>query len=336
MWDYFGLQKGVDGNLTEDGCAICQTCRGRVKAKYGNTSNLLSHLKTHHPGVYQEAMKSGKTPRSKTTTSATLLPVAQSTIQESVERAQKYERKGKKWKELTDSITYCIAKDCLPINIVEGAGCKKMINTFDSRYEIPGRNHFSRIALPSLCTSVKQRVKQDVSALRYFSATTDMWSSVGMQPYMSYTIHYIDSDWKLQNKCLQTQFLPEDHTGINLAEAMEAALSLWDLDVANQICLTTDNGSNIVSAAGILDWSRLSCFGHNLHLSVTKAIQDDSRCSRALGVCRKIVSSFSMSWKRKRELTKAQINLNLKQHSLIAVSVIFVCLIMLLIIVLYV
>ena len=122
-----------------------------------------------------------------------------------------------------------------------------------------------------------------------------------------------------------------DHTGINLAEAMEAALSLWDLDAANQICLTTDNGSNIVNAAGILDWSRLSCFGHNLHLSVNKAIQDDSRCSRALGVCRKIVSSFSMSWKRKRDLIKTQISLNLKQHSLIAVSVIlFVCLIILL------
>ena len=91
VWDYFSLQKGVDGNPIEDGCVISRTCQGHVKAKYGNTSNLLSHLKMHHPGVYQEAMKSGKTPRSKTTTSTTLLPVAQSTIQESVKRAQKYE-----------------------------------------------------------------------------------------------------------------------------------------------------------------------------------------------------------------------------------------------------
>ena len=57
---------------------------------------------------------------------------------------------------------------------------------------------------------------------------------------------------------------PQDHTGINLAKAMEAALSLWDLDTANQICLPTDNGSNSVNAARILD----SCFGNNLHLSV--------------------------------------------------------------------
>ena len=320
VWNYLGFRKDFEGKPFDDGAVICRTCRGCVKAKYGNTFNLLSHLKTNHLMVYQEAMKSGKTPRGKTASGC-----SQSTIQETIERTQKYEHKGKKWKELTDSVTHYIAKDCLPVSVVEGSGFKKMIDAFDSRYELPSRNHFSRIALPALYASVKQKVKQDISAQQYFSATTDMWSSVGMQPYMSYTIHYIDSNWKLQNKCLQTQFLPEDHTGVHLGEALKAALSLWELDSTNQVCLTTDNGSNIVSAAGIVDWPRLSCFGHNLHLSITKAIKDDARCSRALGVCRKIVSSFSMSWKRKRELTKTQVNLELKQHSLIAVSSCKIC-----------
>ena len=56
--------------------------------EYGNTSNLMSHLKTNHLSLYQEVMKSGKTPQ---ITSTTLLPVAQFTIQESIEHAQKYE-----------------------------------------------------------------------------------------------------------------------------------------------------------------------------------------------------------------------------------------------------
>ena len=128
---------------------------------------------------------------------------------------------------------------------------------------------------------------------------------------------------------------PEDHTGIHLAEAMEAALGLWELDSANQVCLTTHNESNIISATGILEWPRLSCFSHNLHLAI-KAIQYDTHCNRALGVCRKIVSSFSMSWKRKRELTKTQINLNLKQHSLMAVSSVSKCLLVYILIVYYV
>ena len=137
--DYFGLQKGADGIPLDVGSAVFRTCHAHVKTKYSNISNLMSHLNTNHPSLYQEAMKSRKTPQIKSTT---LPPVAQSTIQESIECAQKCEQKGKKWKKLTDSITHCITKDCLPINVVEGDGFKKMINAFHSRYEIPGGNHF--------------------------------------------------------------------------------------------------------------------------------------------------------------------------------------------------
>ena len=78
---------------------------------------------------------------------------------------------------------------------------------------------------------MKQQVKQEISPISHFSSMTYMWSSVGMAPYISYTIHYINDEWQLCNKCLQTQYLPEDHTGANLAEAMKAhwRLGAWML-----------------------------------------------------------------------------------------------------------
>ena len=117
-------------------------------------------------------------------------------------------------------------------------------------------------------------------------------------------------------------FLPCDHTGENVAEALLSALASWDLKAESQVCLTTDNGSNVINAAQCLGWLQLSCFGHNLHLAITKSLKDERRCTRALGVSRKIVSTFSASWKKKRELTKAQITLGLKQHALVAVSIV--------------
>lgn len=81
--------------------------------------------------------------------------------------------------------------------------------------------------------------------------------------------------------------------------------------------LTTDSGANVVAAANLLNWKRISCFGHNLHLAITKALNNDVHCSRTLGVAHKIVSGFLLSWKRKRELTKAQLSLKLPQHSLV-------------------
>ena len=118
-------------------------------------------------------------------------------------------------------------------------------------------------------TSTRDRVKHEIAQVQFFSATADMWLSTGMTPYQSYTIHFIDDEWKLQPRCLQTQFLSDDHTGANLAEAMEAALESWELCTTKQVCLTTDNGANIVCAADLLSWPRFSCFGHNLHLAIT-------------------------------------------------------------------
>ena len=37
---YCGLKLGADGKPVDDGSAICQSCRKRVLAKHGNTSNL--------------------------------------------------------------------------------------------------------------------------------------------------------------------------------------------------------------------------------------------------------------------------------------------------------
>ena len=67
----------------------------------------------------------------------------------------------------------------------------------------------------------------------------------------------------------------------------------------------------------MLNRLHVPCFRHNLHLAITNAIKDDSRISRAIGVTRKLITSFSHSWKKKRDLTKVLTDLGLPHHSLI-------------------
>ena len=62
---------------------------------------------------------------------------------------------------------------------------------------------------------------------------------------------------------------------------MNEILNEWQLSPSNQVCLTTDSGANIVKAASDLNWSWISCFGHNLHLAITYAMKDEPRISRA-------------------------------------------------------
>ena len=193
----------------------------------------------------------------------------------------------------------------VPIYTVEKSGFKQLVGTLDKQYELPSRKYSTKTAIPTLYNTTTDAVAAEISNMRYFSATTDLWFSEGMKPYLSYTIHFI-CIWKLLSRCLQTSFMPEDHTGENLAEAIKCSLEAWELDESKQVCLTADSRANIVNAASRLQWKRLSCFGHNLHLAITNSIKCDNRCTRALGLARKIVSTFSMSWKKRRDVAKAQ------------------------------
>ena len=195
-----------------------------------------------------------------------------------------------------------------------------MMQKFDSRYEIPDQSYFSRTAVPELYAATKEKVAKEVSAVKFFASTTDLWSSIDLKPYISFTLQFIDDDFKLRSRCLCTSFLPQDHTGEVIADMLEATMEEWNLSPSQQVCITTDSGSNITAAANRLEWTRISCFGHNLHLAITKALDKDRRCSRALGIAHKIVSAFSTSWKRRRDLTQAQVDFNLPQHSLVSVS----------------
>ncbi len=47
---------------------------------------------------------------------------------------------------------------------------------------------------------------------------------------------------------------------------------------------------------------------------------DDARITRAISLCKRVVSSFSYSWKKRRELAEVQIQLGLPGHQLITES----------------
>jgi len=94
--------------------------------------------------------------------------------------------------------------------------------------------------------------------------------------------------------------MPDNHNGENLAKSLRSVLESWGLQESKQVCLTTDNGSSLVQASHLLNWLHVPCFRHNLHLAITNSIKDDSHVSRAIEATRKLITSFSHSWKKKK------------------------------------
>ena len=69
-----------------------------------------------------------------------------------------------------------------------------MISKLNPRYKLPLRKHFSQQEIPRLCNQVKETVvNPKLNQIHFFSGTTDLWTSKAMHPYLSYTVHFIDS-----------------------------------------------------------------------------------------------------------------------------------------------
>ena len=88
--------------------------------------------------------------------------------------------------------------------------------------------------------------------------------------------------------------MPEDHTGEHLQNALSTSFTERRLDTTKLVAIATDNGSNIKLACEFLSWMRVNCFGHNLDLAINKGLSDP-QIDRMIGLCRKVVSSFSYS-----------------------------------------
>ncbi|KAM4592381.1 E3 SUMO-protein ligase ZBED1-like [Odontesthes bonariensis] len=160
----------------------------------------------------------------------------------------------------------------------------------------------------------RAKLEHQIQKVQFFATTSDLWSSRTSEPYLSLTIHYIDN-WKLCSATLQATYFPEDHTGELIAQGLRDALESWGLREENMSCMTTDSGTNMVKALQLNSWTRLPCFGHRLHLAIENSAKDH-RVVRVTSVCKKVVSAFSFSWKKKRDLAQAQTELKFPQKKL--------------------
>ena len=326
VWNYFGLKADKNGIALKehDDHPICRTCNKSVLCKGGNTSNLFSHLRDHHPTLFKEASK-GKGPSSTmpraAATAATIGSTRskqQETLPDAIERRKCFPSNSPQAQELNAAVAYYLAKDMQPYRTVERPGFRKLILKLNPRYQMPSRKYFSQQEIPRLYTKVKHTVvNPKLAEIEYFSATTDLWTSRATHPYLSYTVHFVDRNWDLKSFCLETVPLFDDHTGANICESIEDIMTNWQLSTDKLVVTTTDNGSNFVAAFNSTGSTRLSCFGHCLDLAIQKCL-GKSEIDRALGSCNTLVAAFHRSWKKQRDLKAKQIQLGLKEHKLIS------------------
>ena len=121
---------------------------------------------------------------------------------------------------------------------------------------------------------------------------------------MSLTVHFIDGNFTLQSKCLQTLEVPQDHDAASLKDVISTMLSNWK--IKDKVCGgITDNSSNIISAFRLLKIDHFPCMAHTLQLAVSKGLKV-ARVQRIIGCSKAIVSHFKRSTKETYKLQEKQ------------------------------
>ncbi|KAL0232601.1 hypothetical protein GEMRC1_011348 [Eukaryota sp. GEM-RC1] len=108
------------------------------------------------------------------------------------------------------------------------------------------------------------------------SITIDGWTSNTNTHFIGITVHCTE-DWNLNTYVLGFKHLKENHSAINIADAVEEIITEFGLK-ENVFCLTTDNENTMTSVKtllqqrGIIDFHR-GCAPHTLNLIVKAGLK---------------------------------------------------------------
>lgn len=298
--------------------ASCKLCKSKFAIKKGNTSNLWSHLERNHISKYTELattkMQVSRKVRNDNTCSN------QPTIKSIMMKNTPYAKQSAEYRSRTEAIVTYIASNGRPLSTVDSPQFVKMIKTFDPRYTVPSRRTVTDQELPKLYLTLKSKIQAAIdlnknSMIPMFSFTTDLWSSCTMEPYISLTIHFINIDMELQRFTLETKYIPDRHTGVNLALAVEELLRCWDLKLSDAAAITTDSAANMIKMADEAQMLRIPCFGHVLHNAIGKAMSS-SDVERTSPKLKRIVAYFHQSHSRQKRLETEQRKSEKKERTL--------------------
>ena len=105
-------------------------CNTKIKRAFGNTSNLLKHLKTKHIKEHENCAAQIAAEKKKRSEPKEV----QLTLTQSSEQSQYYPKESSKKAKIDDALIKMIATDLQPVSVVADSGFKEFVHTLDKIY----------------------------------------------------------------------------------------------------------------------------------------------------------------------------------------------------------
>ncbi|GMF62881.1 unnamed protein product [Phytophthora fragariaefolia] len=254
--------------------AYCFKCRETFPFKAGTSANIRKHMKKMHPSELGDmarcdASKCVKNAlASKRKSVATFLSPTKRTKMVKPAEEEMATRLFIEW----------LAKRLRPLTIAEDIELRffiTFIQTIDGIYELPSRRTITE-RLQGYAEQMRSQLKENLEdAFRFYSLTTDIWTSRVTESFISLTIHFVSDEFEYSSYTLEVSPFPGIHTGSKIAGKVGKMMHEWGLDVARVAKFVRDNGSNIVKACNDLGVEYFGCVAHSLHLGALAKFRKD-------------------------------------------------------------
>ncbi|KAL5233439.1 hypothetical protein ACI65C_000849 [Semiaphis heraclei] len=224
--------------------------------------------------------------------------------------------------ERTEIIHQAVAKmvalNQLPISFCSSAGFHYFMSIVEPNYKAIKEEALKK-RLYALKTDIKEKVKEKLRSAQSVSCTSDCWSSLSQQSYITIGAHIIDTQWCPISFTLTTHELHERHTAENLTQQLENTFNEWEID-KKVVAVVTDNAKNIVNAVTSLSYipevCSSTCAAHSLQLCINNSLKTDT-ITEIIQKCSKLVGHFKHSNVAMNELHKKQEQLGYPKSSLL-------------------
>nr|XP_039259394.1 zinc finger BED domain-containing protein RICESLEEPER 3-like isoform X2 [Styela clava] len=275
VWEHFSRPSKEEGYSY----VICNFCKEKL-SYCESTGNLLNHLRRRHAFINTDSVHTSNLTASQVTEGS-----GSGTKQKKLETFFKSKSISRQRQNHIDKlIVNVIIGDMRPINIVEGEHFRNLISNLEPGYEMPGRTFFGK-QIETTYSQYKCKLMSILKEQNVISITTDAWTSIRMEAYITVTAHFVMAG-ELQNYVLSTTQIVGDQTGINLKSYILYVLNDFSIPPSSIFAIVTDNGANVVSACKILQtehgWHHIRCAAHTLQLCIKDAIKN-TEIARALG-----------------------------------------------------
>ncbi|KAL2921565.1 Zinc finger BED domain-containing protein RICESLEEPER 1 [Bienertia sinuspersici] len=165
-----------------------------------------------------------------------------------------------------EMLAVAIVRHDLPFQFVEYDGIRKCLTYLNPAVKVISRNTIKADIL-KMYKREKEKIKEELTMVSgRIALTSDCWTSITTDGYISLTAHFVDNRWCLQKRILNFHFIPPPHTGVHLSDQVFTMLKEWGIQ-KKVLSITLDNAaSNDVFADLLKSELDLLCDGEYFHV----------------------------------------------------------------------